>query len=155
MKIKSIIALIIIVIGSVSCVSTKSTLKNVNDKAPIPKLTTDTTFVISKYSNDLRYGYNKDYPINVFYRNTKDETINQKRFLNALTGPRGEKLFFKKIEVCCPFPTKNSEMGGGFLDIYEVTWVGQKQPIKLYFNIYEKGELLVPMGFGLPNLKTE
>ena len=155
MKIKSIIALIIIVIGSVSCVSTKSTLKNVNDKAPIPKLTTDTTFVISKYSNDLRYGYNKDYPINVFYRNTKDETINPKRFLNALTGPRGEKLFFKKIEVCCPFPTKNSEMGGGFLDIYEVTWVGQKQPIKLYFNIYEKGELLVPMGFGLANLKTE
>jgi len=155
MKIKSIIALIIIVIGSVSCVSTKSTLKNVNDKAPIPKLTADNTFVISKYSNDPKYGYNQDYPINVFYRNTKDETINQQRFLNALTGPKGEKLFYKKIEVCCPFPTKNSEMGGGFLDIYEVTWVGLKQPIKLYFNLYEKGELLVPMGFELAKLKTE
>lgn len=155
MKFKSILLLLIFIIGSVSCVSTKSTLKNVNDKAEIPKLTADNTFVISKYSNDIRYGYNKDYPINVFYRNTKDETINQQRFLNALTGPKGEKLFFKKIDVCCPFPTKNSEMGGGFLDIYEITWVGQKQPIKLYFNIYEKGELLVPMGFGLPKLKTE
>jgi hypothetical protein len=155
MKIKSIIVLVIILIGSVSCVSTKSTLKNVNDKEPIPKLTADNTFVISKYSNDPKYGYNMDYPINVFYRNTKDETINQQRFLNALTGPNGEKLFFKKIEVCCPFPTKNSEMGGGILDIYEVTWVGLKQPVKLYFNLYEKGELLVPMGFGLPKFKTE
>jgi hypothetical protein len=40
-------------------------------------------------------------------------------------------------------------MGGGFLDIYEVTWVGQKSPIKLYLNIYEKGELMAPMGFEL------
>jgi hypothetical protein len=40
-------------------------------------------------------------------------------------------------------------MGGGFLAVYEVTWVGQKQPVKLYLNIYEKGALLVPIGFGL------
>lgn len=149
MKIKSIVLLLLLLVGSVSCVSTKSTLKNVNNSAPIPKLTATNTFVITQYSKDPKYGYNPDYPINVFYRNAKDETINQQRYLNALTGPKGEKLFFKKIEVCCPFPTKNSEMGGGFLDIYEVTWVGQKSPIKLYLNIYEKGELMVPMGFEL------
>jgi hypothetical protein len=149
MKIKSIVLLLLILVGSVSCVSTKSTLKNVNNSVPIPKLTATNTFVITQYSKDPKYGYNPDYPINVFYRNAKDETINQQRYLNALSGPKGEKLFFKKIEVCCPFPTKNSEMGGGFLDIYEVTWVGQKSPIKLYLNIYEKGELMVPMGFEL------
>jgi hypothetical protein len=130
-------------------VSTKSTLRNVDVNAPIPQLTANNTFVITQFSKDPKYGYNRDFPINVFYRNTKDETINQQRYLNALTGPKGEKLFFKKMEVCCPFPSKNSEMGGGFLDIYEVTWVGQKSPIKLYLNIYEKGELMVPMGFGL------
>ena len=149
MKIKSIVLLLLLLVGSVSCVSTKSTLKNVNNSAPIPKLTATNTFVITEYSKDPKYGYNQDYPINVFYRNAKDETINPQRYLNALTGPKGEKLFFKKIEICCPFPTKNSEMGGGFLDIYEVTWVGQKSPIKLYLNIYEKGELMVPMGFEL------
>ena len=149
MKIKSIVLLLLLLVGSVSCVSTKSTLKNVNNSTPIPKLTATNTFVITQFSNDPKYGYNPDYPINVFFRNTKDETINQQRYLNALSGPKGEKLFFKKIEVCCPFPTKNSEMGGGFLDIYEITWVGQKSPIKLYLNIYEKGELLVPMGFEL------
>ena len=149
MKIKSIALLFVIIIGLVSCVSTKSPLRNVNDKAPIPKLTANNTFVITQFSDDPKYGFNQDYPINVFYRNTKDEAINPQRYLNALTGPKGEKLFFKKTAICCPFPTKNSEMGGGLLDIYEVTWVGQKQPVKLYLNIYEKGELLVPMGFGL------
>ena len=149
MKIRSIVLLLTILIGTASCVSTKSTLKNVNNSAPIPKLTTTNTFVITQYSKDPKYGYNPDYPINVFYKNTKDETINQQRYLNALTGPNGEKLFFKKIEVCCPFPTKNSELGGGFIDIYEINWVGQKSPIKLYLNIYEKGELLVPIGLGL------
>jgi hypothetical protein len=40
-------------------------------------------------------------------------------------------------------------MGGGFLDQYEVTWVGLKKPIKLYLNCYEKGDLMVPIGLGL------
>ena len=149
MKIKSIVLLILVLIVSVSCVSTKSTLKNVDENAPIPQLTANNTFVITEFSKDPKYGYNPDYPINVFYKNTKDENINQQRYLNALTGPKGEKLFFKKTDICCPFPTKNSEMGGGFLHVYEVTWVGQKQPVKLFLNIYEKGALLVPIGFGL------
>jgi hypothetical protein len=149
MKIKSIVLLIVVLISSVSCVSTKSTLRNVDENALIPQLTTNNTFVITQFSKDPKYGYNQDYPVNVFYRNTQDEAINPQRYFNALTGPNGEKIFYKKIEVCCPFPTKNSEMGGGFLAVYEVTWVGQKQPVRLYLNIYEKGELLVPIGFGI------
>ena len=149
MKIKSVVLLILVFISSVSCVSTKSTLRNVDANAPIPQLTVNNTFVITAFSKDPKYGYNPDYPINVFYKNTKDENINQQRYLNALTGPKGEKLLYKKTEVYCPFPTKNSEMGGGFLHVYEVTWEGQKEPVKLYLNIYEKGALLVPIGFGL------
>jgi hypothetical protein len=112
-------------------------------------LTAANTFVITEFSKDPKYGYDPDYPVNVFYRNTKDLTINQERFLKAISGPNGEKIFFKKLDICCPFPTKNCEMGGGFLDQYEVTWVGLKQPIKLYLNCYEKGDLMVPVGFGL------
>jgi hypothetical protein len=29
-------------------------------------------------------------------------------------------------------------MGAGFLDVYEITWQGQKKPIVLYVNIYER-----------------
>lgn len=141
------LAFLCLLLLSVSCVSTKSTLKNVDDNAPIPKLTKENTFLLTEHSKDKRYGYDKNYPINVFYRNTKDESINQQRFLNALAGPNGEKIFFKKVDSCCPFPTAKSDMGAGFLDIYEVTWVGQKKPVRLYLNIYEKGQLLVPVGF--------
>lgn len=132
-----------------SCVSTKSTLKNVDDNAPNLRLTADNTFVITQYSKDKKYGYDEDYPINIFYKNSKDDILNQERFLNALAGPNGEKITYKKLESCCPFPTKRSDMGAGFLDIYELTWNGQTTPVKLYLNIFEKGVLMVPVGLTL------
>lgn len=149
MKINAFSLLFIVVTLFTSCVSTKSTLKNVDDNAPIPKLTKDNTFIITEYSKDPKYGYHQDYPINLFYKNTINETINQQRYLNALAGPNGELLSFKKLESCCPFPTKRSEMGAGFLEVYEVTWEGLQQPIRLYLNIYEKGVLMVPVGFSI------
>jgi hypothetical protein len=132
-----------------SCISSRSTIKNIDDNAPLPQLSKNNTFVITEYSQDKKYGYDKDYPINVFYYSTRNETINQERFLNALSGPKGEKINFTKLESCCPFPTKRSEMGAGFLDVYEVKWEGLKKPVLLYMNIYEKGALKVPVGFSL------
>lgn len=132
-----------------SCSTTQSTLKNTDDNAPSLTLSKNNTFIITEFSKDKKYGYDKDYPINIFYNNTKNETINQDRFLNALAGPKGEKITFTKLESCCPFPTKRSEMGAGFLDVYELKWEGQKKPILLYLNIYEKGILMVPTGLSL------
>lgn len=146
---KKIIVALTLLLFMVSCVSTKSTLKNVDDNAPIPRLSVHNTFVFTEYSTNKKYGYDKDYPINVFYYSTRNDTINQERFLNALCGPKGEKISFTKLESCCPFPTKRSDMGAGFLDVYEVKWEGLKKPILLYMNIYEKGYLKVPVGFGL------
>lgn len=143
----------LLIVIAVGCVSTKLTIKNIDDNAPIPTLNKEGAFVITQYATDPKYGFDRDYPINVFYRNSKDESINQVRFLNALAGPNGEKIFYKKIESCCPFPTKKSEMGAGFLDVYEVSWIGQKRPLLLYMNIYEKGALMVPVGFSLKKLE--
>jgi hypothetical protein len=146
---KKIALFVILLITATSCVSTKSTLKNVDDNAPNLTLTKDNTFVITAYSKDKKYGYDKDYPVNIFYRTSKDEVINQQRFLNALAGPNGEKITYTKLESCCPFPSKRSDMGAGFLDVYEIKWEGQKKPINLYLNIYEKGVLMVPLGLTL------
>lgn len=140
---------IALLILTASCVSTKSTLKNVDNNAPALTLTKENTFVITAYSKDKKYGYDQDYPINIFYRNTANETINQERFLNALAGPKGEKITYTKLESCCPFPTKRTDLGAGFLDVYELKWDGQKKPLKLYLNIYEKGILMVPVGLSL------
>lgn len=149
MKIFAKLSLFVVLISlSTSCVSTRSTLKNVDDNAPIPTLKGD-AFVLTEYSKDNKYGYDPDYPVNVFYKNTKDENLNAERYLRALAGPNGEKITFTKLESCCPFPTKRTEIGAGFLDIYELKWEGQKSPVKLYVNIYERGHLLVPVGLSL------
>ncbi|RZJ30644.1 MAG: 2-dehydro-3-deoxyphosphooctonate aldolase [Flavobacterium sp.] len=144
---KTRILFVLMAFAAVSCGSIKSSLKNIDDNAPIPQLTKQNTFVLTEYANDKKYGYDKDYPINVFYQNTKDENLNAQRFLNALAGPKGEKVFYKKLESCCPFPTKRDPIGAGFLDVYQITWVGLQRPFKLYLNIYEKGKMMVPVGF--------
>lgn len=148
---KKTILYITLVLLIVSCGSIKSSIKNVDNSAPTPIVKND-AFVITAYSKDKKYGYDKDYPINIFYRGTKNDTINQKYFLNALAGPKGEKITYTKLENCCPFPTKNSDMGAGFLDVYELKWEGLKTPIILYLNIYERGQLMVPMGLSLKKL---
>ena len=146
---KKTILFIALIITMASCSSTQSTLKNTDDNAPDLMLSQDNVFVITVYSKDKKYGYDKDYPVNIFFNNTANETINQQRFFNALAGPNGEKITYTKLENCCPFPTKRSELGAGFLDVYEVKWKGQKKPIQLYVNIYEKGILMVPVGLSL------
>jgi hypothetical protein len=146
---KNTLIIFILFITLSGCTSTKSTLQNTDDNAPNLQLTQRNTFIITEYSTDKKYGYNKDYPINIFFNNTNNETINQERFINALAGPKGEKITFTKLESCCPFPTKRSDMGAGLLDVFELKWDGQKQPVLLYLNIYEKGVIKVPVGLTL------
>jgi hypothetical protein len=145
-RIVFIVGLIMLLI---SCVSTKSTLQNVDVAAPNLVVTKDNVFAITDFATDEKYGYDKDFPINIFYRNTANDSINQQRFFNALTGPNGEKIFYEKVGVCCPFPSKNSFSGAALLDIYEVKWVGQKTAVTLYVNIHEKSKLMIPKGFKL------
>ena len=149
MKAHSILVLLFVLITTVGCISTKSMLKNVDNNAPIPSLSKENTFIVTEYSKDLKYGFNEEYPVNVFYINSKDENLNASRYLNALAGPNGEKITYTKIESCCPFPTKRTEIGAGYLDIYELKWEGQKKPIRLYINIYERGYILIPIGLSI------
>ena len=149
MKAHSILVLLFVLITTAGCISTKSMLKNVDNNAPIPSLSKENTFIVTEYSKDLKYGFNEEYPVNVFYVNSNDENLNASRYLNALAGPNGEKITYTKIESCCPFPTKRTEIGAGYLDIYELKWEGQKKPIWLYINIYERGYILVPIGLSI------
>ena len=149
MKAHSILVLLFVIITTVGCISTKSMLKNVDNNAPIPSLSKENTFIVTDYSKDLKYGFNEEYPVNVFYVNSNDENLNASRYLNALAGPNGEKITYTKIESCCPFPTKRTEIGAGYLDIYELKWEGQNKPIRLYINIYERGYILIPIGLSI------
>lgn len=129
-----------------SCVSTKSTLKNVDDSAKRPSFVNN-KYIIIEYAEDSKYGFDPDYPINIGFITEKQENINITYYFNGLEGPNGEKISFQKVETCCPFPTKNTTMGAGTIGIYEVTFEGSSKKMTMYFNTYEKGKIVCPKGF--------
>lgn len=142
--------ILFVLIGTLlaSCGSIKSTLKNIDNNAIKPAVR-EQQFVLTEYANDGKYGYDKDYPVNLGFENETNSPKNIVYFFNALTGPNGEKISYTKIDSCCPFPTKKSVMGAGTLEIYEVTFENSNRKMILYINIYEKGKVLCPKGFSI------
>ncbi len=131
-----------------SCGSIQSTLKNIDNNAIKPTVI-ENHFVITEYSSDKKYGYDKDYPINLGFENEKKSESNVAFFFNALLGKKGEKFTYEKVESCCPFPTKRNTMGAGSLDIYEISFEGNPKKIRLYITIFERGNVLCPVGFSI------
>lgn len=134
-----------------SCGSTKSTLKNVDNTAVKPRISNN-QFILTETASDGKFGYNKDYPINLGFENEKYSPKNIPLFFNALEGPNGEKITYIKIDSCCPFPTKKSIMGAGTLEIYQITFEESKTTVLLYLNIFEKGKVLCPKGFRIKKI---
>ena len=145
-KMKKIILLALVSLVT-SCISTKSTIQNINDKALMPKVVGD-HFEIKQMANDGKYGFHQDYPINLgFYKTEASNLNNVKRFFNGITTANGEKLSYKKIDTCCPYPSKNNAVGVGTLEIYEVWIDGKTDKWLLYINLTDKGDVLCPKGF--------
>ena len=132
-----------------SCVSTKLTIRNIDDNAVIPAIGKDQAFILTEISTDSKYGYHENYPVNLGFMPVQSAEINVKRYFGALTGPKGEKISYNKVDSCCPFPSVKNDMGAGILDIYEVTWEGLSKPKRIYINLYERGAIIAPQGFGI------
>ena len=112
----------------ISCASTNTTSENGNN------ITTDDT-----------YGYTEKNPIKV--GGGENGPLNERKYLNSLTGPNGEKVSYERGGSCCAFSTRNSPFGGGLLDIYSVTYEGKRDTVTLYLNMYDKAKLKAPVGF--------
>ncbi|MES2863141.1 MAG: 2-dehydro-3-deoxyphosphooctonate aldolase [Bacteroidota bacterium] len=133
----------------VSCVSTKNTIQNIDDTAALPKIESG-QFILTETATDLKYGYSEFYPVNLgFSKFENSNNLNINRFFNAITGPNGEKVTYKLIETCCPFPSKNNKMGAGTLDLYEIYFDGVTSNKKIYINTFEKGQVICPKGFSI------
>ncbi|UOK42272.1 MULTISPECIES: 2-dehydro-3-deoxyphosphooctonate aldolase [Flavobacterium] len=151
---KKVFLLNLLFIGLTACISTKSTIQNIDNNAIKPALK-DGAFQLKEYTDSKKYAYNQDYPINIGVIQEKNEDQYIGYFFNAITGPNGEKVTYEKVETCCPFPTKYNKIGGGLLSIYEVKWEGQNKPVRLYFNIYERGKIMCPVGFKIKNFQNK
>jgi hypothetical protein len=106
-------------------------------------------FILKGVSEDPDYGYIRKKPINVGFTEMSEGAAHQIRYLNALRGPEGQTVTFQRLGSCCQFKTKNGFMGSGLLDKYEVTYYGLEEPLILYLNLYDPGQLLAPKGFTL------
>lgn len=146
MKIRRCLFVLLGAMFLTSCVSTKLTIKNIDDKAKAPELLNNTTYKLTRVAPDKNYGYDQDYPVNIGFGNLKQRESNPEKFLKALLGPNGEEISYIHEGNCCPFPTGKSELGSGMLEVYTITWEGNSKPLTLYVNIYERGEVFIPQG---------
>lgn len=101
---------------------------------------------ISKISEDSSYGSEKN-PIMVGGVVDSQGPGNQRKYLDLLTGPKGEEISYERIRSCCAFETKNGIMGTGLLDVYRITFEGMDAPVELYINMYDYQTLYAPVGF--------
>lgn len=108
----------------------------------------DNTFLLQLPAADSTYGFSPANPIKVGGTKEQSGPRNQRRFLNALLGPGGEKVQYARLGGCCPFKTPNGLLDNtGLLDRYRVYWQGSKDTLILYLNMYDYGDLFIPNGF--------
>ncbi len=105
------------------------------------------TFLLTEISIDPTYGLSPKNPIEVGGADKQEGPLNEIRFLNALAGPNGEKISYKRAGSCCPVKSKNGFMGRALLDDYRVTWGGSTDTVSIYINMYDYGKLKAPVGF--------
>jgi hypothetical protein len=138
----------------VSCVSTKNTIQNIDDTAVLPKIVAE-QFQLLETATDMQYGYSEFYPINLgFSTYENSNNLNVNRFFNSFTGTNGEKVTYKLLETCCPFPSKQNKMGAGTLVLYEIYLDGKPSNKYIYINTFEKGKIMCPKGFLIKKNET-
>lgn len=104
-------------------------------------------FLLTEISTDPSYGLSEKKPVEVGGVEKREGPLNERRYLNALAGPNGEKVSYYRARSCRGIKSKNGLMGVAILDDYKVTWEGSKNTVSIYINMYDYGELKAPVGF--------
>jgi len=101
-------------------------------------------------SSDPKYGFSEEKPIMLggFLRGTKYEGAHYQYF-NSLVGPNGQSVNVRRLGSCCGFEDASLPLGGGMLDMYELSYTGQKEPVVVYVNLYKFEMPKAPIGFKL------
>lgn len=131
-----------------SCSSTRKVAVDKQAYSPSERvLVNNQTFLLTEITTDKTYGFTEKNPVQVGGVDKREGPLNERRFLNALAGPNGEKVIYYRLGSCCPFNTDKGFNGTGLLDNYKVTWEGSKDTVSIYINMYDYGQLKVPVGF--------
>ena len=91
-------------------------------------------------SDDEAYGYSPEHPIKVD-GGARDGPARERRYLNALRGPNGEGLQYRRLGSTLG-PDKST-----ILDMYEITYGASGKTIRLFIDEYHSEQLKAPKGF--------
>lgn len=140
-----LISFLLILIGA--CASQKATNTTGHTRTKPVQYLDRNTFFLTEVSDDETYAFTPKNPVKVG-SDDGGGPLNERRFLNALLGPNGEHVEYYRAGSCCPFKTPNGLLDNtGLLDRYRVSWQGAKDTLDIYINMYDKGDLKIPVGF--------
>jgi hypothetical protein len=109
------------------------------------ELIDNNTYLITERTDDATYAFKSVNPVKVGKDSSGPQ--NERRFLNALLGPNGEEIKYYRVGSCCPFKTPNGIFdNSGMLDHYKVFWTGARDTLDIYINMYDEGDLFIPVG---------
>jgi hypothetical protein len=100
---------------------------------------------LSQASADPGYAFSEHAPVLVGggFDSGSDRTY---KYLNSLRAPNGEPIKYDRVGTCCPFKSANSPFGDeALLEVYQLSIPGVG-PKRIYFNWYETGDVLIPIG---------
>ncbi len=114
----------------------------------VTKLLDDQTYLLKNKAADNSYAFKAENPVKVGGVKQDSGPKNERRFLNALLGPSGEKVSYFRSGSCCGFKTPNALIGDmAVLDAYRVWYTGSPDTLTMYINMYDADELFIPHGF--------
>lgn len=143
----TVLILALIIVGCASQKKSKSSGIGDTRSKSVASIDNNTYLLVDK-SVDSTYGFIESNPIKVGGSKESSGPLNERRFLNALLGPNGEDVHYNRKGSCCHFKTPNGMFNNtGLLDVYSVYWKGSKDTLNIYINMYDKGDLLIPVGF--------
>lgn len=107
------------------------------------------TYQLYDVAKDAKYAYTVDIPVKVggFYEN--EGVLSERRYLNALLGPDGEKVTYKNIGNCCfeRVRSKEGKMITKMITKYELTYEGSQRRFVIFISPFEQDEMKAPKGF--------
>lgn len=110
------------------------------------QLMDENTYLLLEVASDRSYAFRPSNPVKVG-SSDGNGPLNERRYLNALAGPGGERIEYFRAGSCCPFKTPNGIIDNtGMLDRYRVFWEGSKDTLDIYINMYDEGDLKIPAG---------
>jgi hypothetical protein len=138
--------IILLLAVAVSCRTPKK-IPGGDTRTKAVEMLDESTYKLTRFASDKTYAYTPENAVKVGGASTSSGPLNERRYLNALQSPDGKPVKYKRTGSCCPFLTPNAMIGDkGLLDRYLVYWEGGSDTLSIYINMYDEGDLFIPVG---------